>query len=244
MEIHNLMEDKVLQAMNEICEEEEGSKANGYCTSEECRLDAACYVLNRVPQRYVTSGRGYAYLEADFHDNIQLSIDIVALCHEGLRRVSSIRRNFYDQGEKEDKESHAAYFNFPLIKGRVCNGLTFEPMTNIDITFRYGKELVQMMASRWPNPYSVVGNTPGTYLFWPRPIPAEKEGLEQSFEFEVAIDAPDFEPFHHFFTLVLRAEKEEHPNPLRPKRDFNLQDLFLIPKGVEDTSEGFFGEAD
>ena len=244
MEIHNLMEDRVLQSMKEICDEEERLGANGYCTTEQCRLDAACYVLNRIPQRYVTSGRGFAYLESDFHENMQLSIDIVALCHEGLRRVSSIRRNFYSEEGDAVQIPEGAYFTFPLIKGRVCNGLTFEPMVNIDITFKFEGGLVQMIDSRWPNPYAVVGNTAGTYLFWPKPIPADAPDLERSFEFEISIDASNFEPFRHYFSMTLRSENYSMPSPLKPKRDFNLQDLFLIPKSADEDPQGLYGNFD
>lgn len=235
MEIHNLMEDKVLEMIAEICDSEEKTRANGYCTSEQCRLDAACFVLNRIPQRYVTSGRGFAYLESDFNDNQQLQVDIMTLCHEGLRRVSTIQRSFYGNDTRSHPNSFKGpCFTFPLIKGRLFNGITFEPIVGLDIKIRFNKELVPMIDSRWPNPYSVVGNTPGTYLFWPRPVEAEYEGQEQDFDFELVIESPEYEPFFHYFTLHLRAEDISSRSALKPNRDFNLTDLFLIPRGIEE----------
>jgi len=230
------MEDKVLQTLHEICEADEKSGKNSYCTSEQCRLDVACYVLNRIPQRYVTSGRGFAYLESDYNDNPQLQVDVVTLCHEGLRRVTSIRRSFYtDIDEPEMKLSPGGvYFDFPLIKGRVLNGITFSPVINVDIEFRIDGKLVQMLDSRWPNPYSVVDNTPGTYLFWPKPIPSDKSEVERSFEVELQIKSEEYEPFVHFFNLTLRSGPLGTSTALKPKGDLHLQDLFLIPAGIDD----------
>jgi competence protein ComFB len=233
MEIHNLMEDKVLEMIAEICDSEAETKANGYCTSEQCRLDAACFVLNRIPQRYVTSGRGFAYLESDFNENQQLQVDIVTLCHDGLRRVSTIQRSFYEGDQTIHQTSKPGpHFTFPLIKGRLFNGITFEPIVGLEIKIRFNKELVPMIDSRWPNPYSVVGNTPGTYLFWPRPVEAEYEGEEK--EFELVIESSAYEPFFHYFTLPIRAEDLSAKSALKPNRDFNLTDLFLIPRGIEE----------
>ena len=236
MEIHNLMEDKVLQTLHEICDEEEKKGSKNYCTSEQCRLDAACFVLNRIPQRYVTSGRGFAYLESDFSDNPQMQIDVVTLCHEGLRRVTGIRRSFYSDADLTEEvlvSESGYYFNFPVIKGRVLNGISFETVSNVDITFMLDGTLVPMLDSRWPNPYSIVGNTPGTYLFWPKPV-AAKENEEKEFELELIVNSEDYEPFRHYLTVKLKAESITTPTALRPKRDLHLQDLFLIPSGIED----------
>lgn len=241
MEIHNLMEDKVLQILHEVCDAEEKTPKNNYCTSEQCRLDAACYVLNRIPQRYVTSGRGFAYLESDFNDNFQLQVDIVALVHEGLRRVSSIRRNFYASPSEKDALSQipsGIYFSFPLIKGRIINGINFEPVVGVDIHFKHEGQRLQMIDSRWPNPYSVVGNTPGTYLFWPRPIPAATVGEERLYEFEIYVEHQDFEPFRHYFTISIRSEELRLRSALKPSREFIVQDLFIIPKGIEEETPG------
>jgi competence protein ComFB len=235
MEIRNLMEDKVLTTLLEICENDETTGKHLYCTSEQCRLDAACYVLNRIPQRYVTSGRGFAYLEADFQDNTQLQVDVVTLCHEGLRRVTNIQRSFYSEEQEISTEPLEGFFyNFPLIKGRVLNGITFEPAIDLEISIVCDCQPISMIDSRWPNPYSVVGNTPGTYLFWPRPLTCDKEGEEKTFEMALHIQSEAYEDFHHYFTLTLRSSAVLAKSALSPKRDFQIQDLFIIPKGIVD----------
>ena len=84
MEIHNLMEDQVFRRVNEICDEEEQRGNNDYCTSKACRLDVVCYVLNRIPPRYVTSGRGVAHVEQTIVSDTQLAVDITKLAQEAL----------------------------------------------------------------------------------------------------------------------------------------------------------------
>ena len=229
MDIRNLMEDKVIQIVNEICDEEE-RKGTAYCTSHQCRLDVACFVLNRIPQRYVTSGRGFAYLESDFNDNPQIQVDIVTLVHEGLQRVSEVQRNFYAQPEDgvvSFPVGTEAIFYFPTIKGRIFNGMNFAPITDVEILIKLDDIVVRMVDGRWPNPYSIVGNTPGTYLFWPVSLPANYEGEEREFNFSLEINDSRYEPFQHFFTIPVVAEAPHLQKTLI--RDFSVSDLFLIP---------------
>ncbi len=230
MEIHNLMEDKVIAILNEICDEEELTNNCGYCTSPECRIDAECFVLNRIPQCYVSSGRGFAHMENTFYDDHQIHIDIVALTHEGLRRVTSIQRNFYNNANSEsEKIDEGLYFQFPIIKGRLFNSANFAPITGIDISFRHEGEEVPMVDTRWQNPYSIVHNTPGMYLFLPKPIEGKKENEEKDFVFELIVHDDMYEPFVHSFTIAVHAKKINPAEGMKSMRDYNLQDLFLIP---------------
>ncbi|AHC15041.1 late competence development ComFB family protein [Salinispira pacifica] len=234
MEIHNLMEDKVLNILNEICDDEEQSSEYSYCTTPQCRMDAACFVLNRIPQRYVSSGRGFAHIESDIQDDPQIQIDIVTLAHEGLRRVTTIQRSFYDgRNPENDTIDEGLYFQFPMIKGRLFNALNFAPIVDVDVVFRCNGEAVPMVDTRWQNPYRIVSNTPGTYLFWPKPIKADTEGEEKDFVFELRIEDEKYEPFVHTFSLHMISEKVKPVKGMKSMRDFNLQDLFLIPRGDE-----------
>jgi len=58
MEIHNTMEDVVLQYLDEIIE----LKQN-ICKCNNCRMDMACYALNKVKPMYVASARGIIHTE-------------------------------------------------------------------------------------------------------------------------------------------------------------------------------------
>lgn len=231
MDIRNLMEDKVIQLLNEICDDEERGGNKRYNTDQQSRIDTACFVLNRIPQRYVSSGRGFAYLEADFNDNPQITVDIVTLIHEGLRRVTDIQRK-YDGKQAVPATSlpvgTKAVFYFPTIKGRIFNGMTFEPIRDVRIAITHEGRPVQMVDGRWPNPYSVVGNTPGTYLFWPQALPAAEEGIEQVFEFTLEVVDERYEPFSHYFTIPVRSESPQVTKTFI--RDYSVNDLFLLPK--------------
>jgi competence protein ComFB len=231
MDIRNLMEDKVIQMLEEICADEERGGNKNYKTDAQSRTDTACFVLNRVPQRYVSSGRGFAYLEADFNDNPQISVDIVTLIHEGLRRVTEIKRSYYGKADPVmnglPADTKAVYY-FPTIKGRIFNGMTFEPIQDVSISITHEGQPVKMVDGRWPNPYSVVGNTPGTYLFWPKPMHAPKVGTERVFEFTLEVNDPRYEPFSHYFTIPVHAEPPQVTKSLI--RDYAVNDLFLLPR--------------
>ena len=75
MEIRNLMEDAVLAAVGELFELEEKDPRLGLCTCGQCRLDVACYVLNRIKPEYILSGRGLAYSERDMLEKVQRLFD-------------------------------------------------------------------------------------------------------------------------------------------------------------------------
>lgn len=228
MEIHNLMEDLVLKTVEEICEEE-GKKSGGtYCTSDQCRLDVACFVLNRVPQQYVSSGRGAAHAEKSLKENPQLMVDVVTLVHEGLKRVSHVQRPYYDKPGTESLPKGPA-FCFPTIKGRLLNGTTFEPAHNAAVSLRMGGEPVAMIDGRWQNPFVLDPKIEGTFLFLPRPVEAVRQDEERTFELEVFVEDRVFEVFHHFFKITLTAEAEVDLMA-RKSVNYKLPDLYLVPK--------------
>jgi len=226
------MEDRVIKLINEICDEDEKNEKPFYCTTDECRMDAACFVLNRVPQRYVTSGRGFAYLETDFQDNPQLQVDIVTLVHDGLKRVSSIQRSFYGADYPQDNVSvvSPAFYYFPTIKGRIFYGTNFEPANNIKVSLIENGAPVTMIDARWQNPYTIVDQTPGTYLFWPRHRVAPADGVEETFEFAIELVENNFEPFRHYVSISVVSEAFRSPHAFI--RDFCVPDLFILPENM------------
>jgi len=231
MEIHNLMEDEVLRVLDEICEEDERSHAYGYCTSPECRMDVACFVLNRVPQQYVTSGRGIGYVTSEFRENTQLAVDLVTLAHEGLRRVTTNRRSWYDPAERDSANLPAGpQFNFPAMRGRLFDCLTFAPAFDVEVWMYRDGTPVRMINTRWQNPCALVENSSGSYLFWPASVAAAAEHERRTFEFELRIEeTKTYEAFHHFFNMEAIATESESQE-LNLGRDFQLQDLFLVPR--------------
>ncbi len=233
MEIHNLMEDEVIRIVSEIADEDARTGAYGYATTPECQMDAACFVLNRIPQQYVTSGRGLTYLQNEFRENPQLAVDLVTLAHEGLRRVSTVQRSYYANGSAVDSPAQNPYdgsvpaHHFPAIRGRVFDCMTFAPVVGVEVWLKRDGAPAPMVNGRWQNPCGLVDSTAGSYMFWPAPVPATETGERKLFEFEVTVEeSNEYEAFHHFFKLEATSSDFED-NTLRLTREYMLQDLFL-----------------
>jgi competence protein ComFB len=225
MEIHNLMEEIVEQAVFETCEEEK-KNGNTY-TTLDCCTDVACFVLNRIPQQYISSGRGVAHGEKALNENPQLKIDIMALAHEGFKRIASIQRSYYLKSA-EVLHIKEPVFIFPVIKGRLIDCGDFSTVKNVEIVLKtVDGEMVKMLDIRWQNPFFLDEKISGNYLFLPYPLPASESGEEHLFEFELSVDARGFEPFNHFFKLCVMA-KSSYVETLGAVPDYRLQDLYLL----------------
>ena len=66
MKIHNQMEDLVLNIVDEMFDSKDIQESD-ICTCGQCRLDVACFVLNRISPEYIISSRGLAHLNSDYH---------------------------------------------------------------------------------------------------------------------------------------------------------------------------------
>jgi competence protein ComFB len=225
MEIHNLLEELVTERLRDICREDESRAEQLYCTSPECRVDALCYVLNRMPARYVSSGRGYAHLIEDLNRDQQLQIDLTRLIHEGLTRVSAVTRNYY--GKPPGEVPPGPCFNFPTLQGRVLEGSRFVPLSGVTVTLFGGDLPTPMFDNRWSNPYFISEHTAGLYNFWPASLPAEAPGEERTFEFRINLEYPGFTPLTHHFSLEITSQ-ESADDMVSLQRDHHLPDLYLF----------------
>jgi competence protein ComFB len=255
--IHNLTEDMVIREVDAICDEiEKSGQKPELCTCDQCRLDTACYVLNRTQPSYVVSNRGVARLERETLERRQKGIDLTVLIYKALEDVAHNRRpNFDHQSHSSKGAEHAALcravFNIPVIIGRVFNGLNFEPLSGINVELVHGGKgggngeiegkdgdggkLVEMRDANWQNPYRLVKDTEGTFTFWPRPIEAKTVGEQAVFEFAVRIETEGFETLSHFFEVPVASEDGENfaDIPFSMDRTFKLQDLYIFPEGAE-----------
>lgn len=230
MNIHNQVQDLVVELVDEIFDEEKATKKRSFCVCRQCRLDVSCYVLNRVEPRYVVSERGVAHTEAEYTQKIQQTADIVALIHEGIERVSSAKRPFFSHSPDDDFYPQAnAVFNFPMVKGRLFNGNNFEPVNEIDVYLRSDEELVEMVDPNWQNPCHIYGAGSGAFFFLPAPVEADEAGEERTFKFEILIDDHRFDPLHHFFSLESVAS-ERYRYALHTNESHSTDDLYLFPK--------------
>jgi Late competence development protein ComFB. len=89
MDIHNISEDSVITAVEEMFE---AVKTRGnpekLCLCDQCKLDTVCYSLNRVEPRYIVSNRGLTRVEREGSERHQAHADIAALVYKGLQQVN------------------------------------------------------------------------------------------------------------------------------------------------------------
>lgn len=229
MNIHNQMEDLVNAMVNEIFDDERHTKKKGYCVCNQCRLDVVCYVLNRVQPRYIISGRGVSHTENAYQERVQEKADLVALIHDGIEQVSSTKRPYFDhQSYDEDGTPKGPLFNFPIIKGRIFNGNTFEPITGANVYLQLDSILVEMLDANWQNPCTVHKSAPGSFYFWPAPMPASSVAEKKAFRFEINVKARGFEDLQHFIAVKAISDVGFR-DALHTNEGLSTEDLFLFP---------------
>lgn len=242
MEIRNIMEDAVKAMVEELFEREDREKRLGYCTCDQCRLDVACYVLNRVKPEYIVSSRGLAYSEKEGLDKVQRQADLVSLVKEGWGKVSHAPRPTSDHvgGKAVDAGREGPVFNFPTIMGRVFDGRTFAPLGEGVVRILADRAEVGMVDPNWQNPFVLAGATGGTFIFWPKPIEASPDERERKFGFEIKVEVPGLEPLSHYIEMDIAPERSA-------RLDFSLQrvhktpDLYLFPEGQGDEDDELNG---
>jgi competence protein ComFB len=237
MDIHNTTEDIVFQKVAEIFDSiGKAGNTENFCLCNQCRMDTACYVLNRIEPCYIVSNRGVARVEKESIERQQKETDIVVLIYEGLKRISHNQRpnfnhRFVSGGGAE--VSKLPVYNIPTIVGRLFNGINFAPMSDIKAELRRNGDLVAMKDNNWQNPYNLVSNTEGTFTFWPDSIQAEKADIHKIFEYSLKIEAPKFETLTHFFKIPVISEIQS-ASSFSMGRLFKLPDLYLFPPGDEE----------
>ncbi|MDR1930471.1 MAG: late competence development ComFB family protein [Treponema sp.] len=234
MEIHNTTEDLVIAEVNAICNSlEQGGKDSSVCTCGQCRQDAVCYVLNRTAPHYVVSHRGAARAGSENIASQQNRADIAALAYEGIKRVSHNQRPYFSHNKNDEALANdSPVFNIPTIMGRIFNGLNFSPAADVTVELLQNGNIAAMRDNNWQNPFRLLANTNGTFIFWPKPVKAEKADLHGIFEYSVRIKSPEFEDLNHGFTIPVKSELIGS-NSFSLERTFKLPDLYLFPPGEE-----------
>jgi competence protein ComFB len=231
-EIHNTVEDIVFAQVTEICNTIEKNNQGEICTCHQCRVDTACYVLNRISPHYISSNRGVARMEQETITRQQKEAEITSMVYEGIRQVNHNRRPFIKHKGMNAAPEAAAnpIFNIPTIIGRIFNGLNFEPLRAAKVELLRNGELVGMKDATWQNPFNIVPNAEGTFTFWPASIPVETANINKVFAYSVKIEAPNLDPLTHFFTIPVRSEIQT-ADAYSLERSFKLPDLYLFPPG-------------
>ncbi|MDR3166576.1 MAG: late competence development ComFB family protein [Treponema sp.] len=239
MEIHNTVEDLVFAEVQEIFDSiEKQGEPDHICTCQQCRVDTACFVLNRIKPRYIVSNRGVARTELGLFEQQQTEADIITLVHEGIKQVNHNQRPFINHTDPGENPllSEDPVFNIPTIIGRLFNGLNFAPIADIKIELHQDGKLVPMRDQNWQNPYHLVSNTEGTYTFWPRPIPADQAGIHKIFEFILQIEDPAFERVYHVFNIPVLSEIKA-AGAFSMGRIVKLPDIFMFPPGGDEEED-------
>ena len=234
--IHNMMEEVVLEHVNTLYDQVKAKGSSWLtCDCENCRLDTASYVLNRIPAKYVVSGRGVTHSSNFVKDNTQLYVDIQKLAVEGMHLVSSAKRPYHSESRPQQIESVNA-FNFPTFFGNIFDGQTFEPVANAQVLLKMDGKLAEMMDVTWPNPCITYEATKGSYTFWVNSVEADGVGITKSYSFTIEVTAYGYQPTKYSFTVPLVSEKID-------RREFNstynvkIQDIFMFKEGVENEQE-------
>lgn len=234
MNVHNIMEEMVYEAVNDLFDTAKANKTPWLtCSCNQCRLDTICYVLNKMPPRYITSGRGLAYSQLEESiDKSQLSADISRIGLEGMKKVLSSKR---PHSRSANDLPDSPVFNFPTFVGRIFDGQTFEPVKDVSVLLLLNSEKAVSIDQSWENPYHVTAHTPGTFIFWVKPVSVEKEGLQKVFPFEIHVDRRGYDPIRYFFEIALTSESVVR-TAYTAEHAFILPDLHLFP--LKDGLEG------
>ena len=234
MNVHNLMEDIVTKAVNTLYDRVKAENVAWLtCDCENCRLDTVSYVLNRIPPKYVVSGRGVTH-NAEYLASAQLQADVDSLALEGMRTVSSTKRPFHTENRRDceiqsdDKNTSPAY-NFFTFMGLVLDGNTFEPVSEAEITLRMDGKLAEMVDKTWSNPYHMVRSTKGVYSFWVKSIPAKKSGEREYFNFSIEIKAEGYSDCIYHFEVPIMSEDSVRQT-LDSTYTLKIKDLVIFKK--------------
>ncbi|MBN2619344.1 MAG: late competence development ComFB family protein [Spirochaetales bacterium] len=224
MQIYNITKERVTELVNKAFDSDD--RPADLCLCYQCRLDVTCYVLNRAKPIYVLSERGIGHLKDNYSNNLQDLADLTRLVENGINLVAKAKRAHHLEPYQSNDIKANAYYNFPIITGTVLSGVTFEPL-KAEVALYFEEKLVEMKDNKWNNPIQLVEMNNGNYLFWPQNLPAEIEGIEKTFMFQLNISAEGYEEAQHFFEIKLTSESEQN-NKFQSHNTFTCNNILLF----------------
>lgn len=90
----NMMEETVIEKIDQIWPQ------TNYCKCDICRLDIACWALNHLPPRYVTSMKGALLHKFDSHTT-QSDAEITACVFRAIQMVGE-KPGHGDSGKQDN----------------------------------------------------------------------------------------------------------------------------------------------
>ncbi len=215
MVLKNTMENIVLEAVKEMLKDTK----EDFWKDEIHKIELSAYVLNRVKPLYITGSRGILHKEMEFDKNIQEHVDIFSLVAQGMRLITTRRKESLSNKSVVDKEQNIEadqtddyYYNFPYIMGRVISMSTWEGIPNATVTLRIklanDYTIAKMINTQWSNPYNTSDKTNGYYTFLINPIKNEKNQKEaKSFDMQIMIGHPKIEPIEKYISIPVIPER-------------------------------------
>lgn len=228
MKVHNILEEVVIKSVNEMYEHLKETKTPWLtCDCEHCKLDVTSYVLNRIPPKYIVSGRGAAYSSSE--NDSQQNADIEALVIKAIQIVSSVQRPYHNKNENNSNIGKGPTFNFPTFFGTIYDGNTFEPLSNVNVLLKCNNVEAEMLDYTWVNPCVTNQHSKSAYTFLVKPEDSKIEGENKVFSFTIEATADGYEKLIYNFSYpVISSEK---PNlVLNSTYALKIQDLFMFPK--------------
>lgn len=227
MNIHNILEDQVIIRVNNMYERIAEMESSWFtCNCEQCRLDTTAYVLNKLPPRYIVSGRGLTHMLASV--DTQMSVDMDSLIVEGMKKVAANARPFHAAETKDAAgKLEDPVFNFPLFVGTVYDGMSFDAIQSAQITLSQDGTPCTMLDHTWTNPMLLTSHTKGKYTFWVKPQKARVSGETKQFHFKLEIIADGFEKTTYVLDIPVTSSEctIKKPNTIDP---IKIQDLYLF----------------
>ena len=236
MDFHNANENIVVNAVQKIFDEiQNNNNPDNYCLCYQCRVDTICFTLNRIEPNYIVSNRGFDRIDPTSIKGQQMEADITSLIYKGLRLVNHNQRPTapHDGTQVISGKMHHPLFDIPTISGRIFNGISFEPITGVEVSLYLDGDIIPMRNSNWQNPFTMNPSTPGVFSFWPFPVNADAPDINREFKFAIKIKSPDYEPLNHFFSITA-ISKFHNPQSYALNRTFKLPDLYLFPPGGDE----------
>lgn len=237
MNVHNIMEEVVEQNINELFNDLNETKPSWFsCDCSNCRNDAICYVLNRIPARYVVSGRGAIHSTQELSDS-QVKADLDSICLEGIKLVNSTKRSYHNkENQNLAVTNNIPAFNFPTFTATVLDGSNFEPIKDATILLKMDGKPAQMVDSSWANPYTIHESAKGNFSFMVKSIPAEKDGIQKVFNFTIEVSAPEYETTSFFFEVPVTSDSFTKTE-IDTSISFKIKDVLIFKEFIENPME-------
>jgi len=233
MDIHNTNEDIVYNTVQMIFEDiEKSGNPEKFCLCEQCRADTICFALNRIEPYYIVSNRGLTRLDQSGLLRQQIEADVATLIYKGIRMVNhNLRPTATHNGKSAEKpKANFPVFDIPTISGRIFDGISFEPVVNIEVALYCEGELAPARNNNWQNPYTIVPSTPGVFSFWPAPVMTTATDISKDIKYTIKVNSPNYEVLNHHFNIIsISRNLGAHTQTLN--RSFKLPDLYLFPPG-------------